>query len=283
MKRFVRSLIATTLFAFFPPVLGAQLQSGSVEFVAHATPSGGLQEPVRGFPFFLLSKSYAEIGKEADAAVPKPDRDAFIDALEVSSELKAWMKKNHWIELSGDDFIHKLHSSDIMGVPEFFQAYMQRNSGDQSLAFPKPKYKPSEKLKDPAKYEKLHKEYIDAIRRYIDDNPQTIEGIDLGLADIDPSGKWNTQKAKRAPEIRRLALQLAESKYLVARAQTDLQGQGFLRNVPAGTYWLSTLDVSADVGDARPRWDIPVTVRVGETTYLSLTDANAVQSRNGSL
>ena len=83
-------------------------QNGSVDFVARATPSGGLDEPVRGFPFYLLSKSFEEISKEAEATYPKPDMDAFIDKLEVSNELKAWMKKNHMVQLSGEDFIHKL-------------------------------------------------------------------------------------------------------------------------------------------------------------------------------
>ena len=114
-----------------PLARSAQAQNGSVDFVARATPSGGLEEPVRGFPFYLLSKSFEEINKEAEAAYPKPDMDAFIDKLEVSKELKAWMKKNHWVQLSGEDFIHKLKPADIMDVPEFFDAYVDRNSGDQ--------------------------------------------------------------------------------------------------------------------------------------------------------
>ena len=36
---------------------------------------------MRGFPFYLLSKSYAEIQKEAASNYPKPDMDAFIDAM----------------------------------------------------------------------------------------------------------------------------------------------------------------------------------------------------------
>ena len=114
----------------------AAAQDASIEFVAHATPSGGLEEPVRGFPFFLLSQSFVEIGKEAEAAYPKPDMDAFIAKLDVSPELKAWMKKNDWVMLAGEDFIHKLHPDDILAVPEFKTAYMDRNSGDQSADFP---------------------------------------------------------------------------------------------------------------------------------------------------
>jgi len=219
--------------AFVPRVAA---QEGSVEFVARATPSGGLEEPVRGFPFYLLSKSFEGINQEASASFPAPDMNAFIDKLDVSPELRAWMKKNHWVTLSGEDFIHKLHVSDVMDVPEFYRAYMERNVGDQSTVFPKPKFKPADKVKDPAKYEKLLAEYNEEIRKYIEQNPQTVDGIDLNLTETDPGSKWTDLAARRFPEIHRQALNLAQSKYLVARTETNLQGQGFLRGVAPGTY-----------------------------------------------
>ena len=43
----------------------AAAQNGSVQFTARITPSGGVDEPVRSFPFYLLRKSYADIQKEA--------------------------------------------------------------------------------------------------------------------------------------------------------------------------------------------------------------------------
>jgi hypothetical protein len=276
----VTLLIACMLAGVIAIASPATAQTGSLEFVARATPSGGLDEPIRGFPFYLLTKSFDDISKEVDAAIPKPDMDTFIDKLEVSPELKQWMKKNHWTQLSGEDFIHKLHVDDIMNVPEFNKAYMERNSGDQSLTFPKPQVKPMEKTKDPAKFDKLTKEYTEAVRHFIEQNPQTIDGIDLGLSSIDPSAKWNTLEKQRVPQIHRHALDLAQSKYLVLRVATDLQGEGFASGLPAGTYWLSTLDVAADVGDARPRWDIPVDIKSGETARITLTDANAVQSQH---
>jgi hypothetical protein len=260
----------------------AQGQNGSVDFVARATPSGGLDEPVRGFPFYLLSRSFEEISKEAEASFPKPDMDAFIDKLEVSNELKAWMKKNHLAQLSGEDFIHSLKVPDVMGVPEFYQAYLDRNSGDQTANFPKPKYKPADKVKDPARYEKLKAEYTEAVRRYMEQVPESIDGIDLNLVKVDPSARWNMLEAKRRPEIQRRALDLAQSKYLVARAETDLQGEGFLRAVPPGNYWLSTLDVSANVGDARPRWDTPLTVLPGQQLRITLSNVNAVEPPSSS-
>jgi hypothetical protein len=276
MKRFTCSAIFLTLaLAAGAPL--AVAQAGSIEFVARATPSGGLEEVVRGFPFFLLSKSFESVGKEVAATYPMPDMDAFIDKLDVSKQLKAWMKKNHSIKLSGEDFTQKLHAPEIMDIPEFYAAYMQRNSGDDSINFPKSKAKPADKVKDPAKYEKLTKEYTDAVRHYIEQNPQSIDGIELALANIDPSPQWDAQIAKRTPEINRQVRELAQSKYLVARTQTDLQGQGFFRALPPGNYWLSTLDVAADVGDARPRWDVAVTVQPGQTTYVALSNVNAIQ------
>jgi hypothetical protein len=231
---------------------------------------------VRGFPFYLLTKSFDQISKEVEALHPQPDMDAFIDKLDASKELKAWMKKNRWVQLSGEDFIHKLMPADVVTIPEFYAAYKERSAGSDSVDFPRPKFKPVDKTKDPAKYEKLLDEYHQAVQRYIEQNPQSKDGMDLDLADKDPSSKWQALTAKRNPEIRRHVLELAQSTYLVARAETNLQGQGFLNAVPPGTYWLSTLDVSADVGDVRPRWDVPVTVRPGQTAYVVLTNVNAV-------
>lgn len=253
---------------------------GSIEFVARATPSGGLEEPVRGFPFFLLNKSFEDITKEADAASPKPSMNTFIDNLDASkysAELKAWMKKNDCTSLSGEDFIHKLHPADIMDVPEFYSAYMERNAGDQSVNFPKAKFKPSDEKKDPAKYKKLSAEYDDAVLHFITQHPGSIDGIDLGLAEKDPGPKWQAKLAKRLPEIRRRALSLAQSKYLVARTETNLEGKGYMRGIAPGTYWLSTLNEPAIVGDARPRWDVPVTVSAGKVAHVVLSNVNMVQ------
>ena len=255
----------------------AAAQTGSIEFVARAAPSGGLEEPVRGFPFYLLSKSFDDIEKEVDQANPKPDMNAFIDNLDskYSPELKSWMRKNQWVSLSGPEFVNKLTTKDILTVPEFRKAYIERNAGDRTENFPKPKAKPSDQAKNPAKFEKLSAEYEEAVHRYIDQHPESIEGIDLNFTDIDPGRKWSALVGKRLPEVRRRALELAQSKYLVARAETNLQGQGYLNSVLPGTYWISTLDVAAVVGDTRSQWDVAVTVHPGHTEYVALSNVNA--------
>jgi hypothetical protein len=50
-----------------------------------------------------------------------------------------------------------------------------------------------------------------------------------------------------------------------------------MRGLAPGSYWLSTLDVPATVGDARPRWDIPVVLRAGETKYMTLSNSNSIR------
>ena len=276
MKSIARVIFASGLaICMVAPRAGAQ--SGSIEFVARATPSGGLEEPVRGFPFYLLSKSFEQISKEVDALHPQPDMDAFIDTLDGSKELKAWMKKNHWVQLTGEDFLQKLTAADIMGIPEFYAAYIQRSAGSSALDFPKAKFKPADKTKDPAKYEKLSQDYRQAVQHYVEANPQSKDGMDLELADKDASGKWQALVTKRNPEIHREILELAQSTYLVARTETNLDGQGSLAGIPPGSYWLTTLDVTADVGDVRDRWDVPVLVRPGKPAQLILSNVNAVQ------
>jgi hypothetical protein len=261
----------------------AAAQTGSLQFVARVTPSGGVDEPVRSFPFYLLSKSYADIQKEAVVMAPGANMNAFIDGLDVSKELKAWMKANQWVNLSGEDFVKKLKPDDVMKVPEFLHAYVERMIGDSTVVFPTPKYKPEDKAKNPEKYARLRKEYLDAVRAFLVQNPTSTDGIDLSLEDVNPGHKWDMLKAQGQTDTSRETRQLAQAKYLVARADTDLQGQGYIRGLRPGTYWLSTLDVDATAGDARERWDVAVTVRPGGPTFLTLSNVNAAPAEHASI
>lgn len=273
------SRLAVFLAVLFSSVLAcaprAAAQSGSLQFVAHITPSGGEDEPVRSFPFYLLTKSYVEIEKEAVAATPVPSMDAFIDTLSVSKELKAWMKVNHRVNLAGDDFTKMIKPDDIINVPEFFSAYVERMTGDRTVGFPTPKYKLEDKEKDPAKYARLLQQYHDAIRAFFIQLPTSVDGLDLSLEDVNPGHKWDMVKAKSAEDTTRRTADLARGKYLVARANTDLQGQGLIRGIPPGNYWLGTLKLEAVAGDARERWDVPVTIRAGQPNYVTLSNINA--------
>jgi len=64
---------------------------------------------------------------------------------------------------------------------------------------------------------------------------------------------------------------------LLAKTETDLEGRGAFANVPAGDYWLSTVEGEATVGDARLRWDVPVPVRPGRVTRATLANMNALR------
>src|SRR4029077_2433456 len=191
---------------------------GSVEFVARATPSSGVEEPIRGLPFYLLSKSFEEIQREVAATYPKPDMDAFIDTmLGASKELRAWMKKNHWVQLDCDDFVKHVDPYDLLHVPEVFDAYVQRMSGDQTVSFPVPKYKLEQQKKDPEKYNRLKTEYREEVKQFLIRNPKSKDGMDLNMEDIDPFNRWTQMQAKSLPDINRRMQELAQAKYLVAR------------------------------------------------------------------
>jgi hypothetical protein len=275
MKSFARAFqFLSFALLLFPAAAAAQ--DGSIQFVARITPSAGVEEPVRELPFYLLTKSFEEITHEARAQFPGPDMDTFIDKLGVSPELKTWMKRHHWVRLNGEQIVKMLTVDDIMNVPEFFTAYVARMSGDQTVHFPTPKYKPTDREKDPAKYQKLAEEYHEAVRKFLVNNPASTEGMDMNLEQVDPSNKWDQIVKENVPELQHQIQALAQSKYFVARAQTDLQGEGTLRKIPAGNYWLSTLGVSATAGDVHARWDAPVSVRGGQTTYVNLSNVNSV-------
>ena len=86
MKRllFGTGIVCLCAFAIAAGAATAQTQTekSSIEFVVRATPTGGVEEPVRGFPVFLLNRSFEEIQQEAEAAFPKQKLDDFIDGLE---------------------------------------------------------------------------------------------------------------------------------------------------------------------------------------------------------
>jgi len=80
---------------------------------------------------------------------PAPDLDKFVDGLSVSPKLKAWMKKNHTAQLAGRDFTNLLTADDIVDTPEFYNAYMFRNSGYEGNGFPKPKFNLKDEVSNP--------------------------------------------------------------------------------------------------------------------------------------
>ncbi len=279
MKFSSRVLFVLLVFTF-AFAARTQAQNGSILFDAHVRTSAGSDEPVRSFTFYLLRKSYADIQTEAAGMVPPAKMDDFIDKLDVSKELKAWMKKNQCVSLSGEDFLKLIKVDDVMNVPEFNSAYLDRMAGDQTVQFPAPKYKDSDKVKDPDKYAAQVKLYHDQVRQFFIANPTSVSGIDMELEAVDPGHKWDVIQAKSKARLDHETLTLAQGKYLAARTDTDLDGRGSFRGIPPGTYWLSSLNVTSLSGDEREVWDTPLTVTAGKQTSISLSNINAVQPAN---
>jgi len=256
------------------PQAGAE--TGRIEFVARAAPTSGRPEPVRELTFYLLRKSVADIQKEVEETELKPDLDRFIDGLDVSKELKAWMKKHRSVDLAGADFTKRLSADDIFNVAEFYDAYMKHNAGDIAVGFPEPKFREADKERNPQRYDKLHQEYQAAIRKWLAKNPQSVDGIDVYLDPINPGQRWAQQESELRRNIHKRTLDLAQTRYQMAKTDTDLGGRGAFAGLAPGEYWLSTLGIEAVAGDARLRWDAPLTVRAGQTTHIELSNLNAL-------
>ncbi len=255
-----------------------QAASGALEFVARATPSGGRPEPAQQAAFWLLRKSFGEIQKEADAAIPPPDLDKFVDGLEqLSPELKSWMKKNRAAQLTGTEFMSKMKLGDVLEVPEFFDAFLSVNAPNIAVGFPRAKYSEADREKNPERYEKQKKEFRDSVKKFLETYPHSRDGMDIHLLTIDPGIRWSQREAARKSDVRHRALELAQTRYLVARVETDIEGRASLGRLAAGDYWLGTLENEVVAGDVRLRWDLPVTVRAGETRRIELSNINAVQ------
>lgn len=265
-----------TLALLSPAAWSQGAAAGGIEFIVLVTPSGGRAEPGRATALLLLTRSFAEIRKEAEESFAKPDLDQFIEGLEVSPELKAWMKKAGTVDLSGPDFMRALKNDDIMKVPEFLEAYLARNAVDVAVGFPKPKQRESDREKNPARYEKQKEDYIDGIRKFMDTYPHSRDGLDLHLVRINSGQRWVRLLAERDEDARLRALEWANTRYRVARAETGLDGRAGLVDVPPGDYWLSTLDREVAAGDVRLRWDAPVRVQAGQVARLELNNYNAV-------
>lgn len=265
-------VVMCVLFGSLP----AAAQSGSIAFTARITPSTGVAEPVRGLPFYLLSKGFADIQREADASVPKLDFNRFVDSLTVSKELKTWMKKNHTATITGDDFRKSLKPDEIINIPEFWKAYFDENASGAGSGFPPRKYKESDRTKNPEKYQRAVDEYHAKVRKYLAANPDSKEVMDADLESINPGPRWADMVAARARNVNTMALDLAQSRYAVGQTQTDVNGRGEFNSVAPGTYWITSLEIEAEVGDTQEKWDVAVSVHAGATTQVVLSNFNAV-------
>lgn len=255
----------------------AKAATGALEFSARITPTAARAEPVRQFTFYILTKSYTDIVKEAEEKDPVPARDEFIDGLKFSPELRGWMKAHDTMDLSAPDIDKRMSPDDILGVPEFLLAYQRSNSGS-TLGFPKPKYTDLDRAKNPEKYKKLREDYLAALMKFLRNHPESMTGIELEMEEINPQRKWDAVQTARNKRVLRAAPELAQLKFLARRADTDLEGRAAVSGLPPGDYWISTLNLEANAGDIHARWDVPVKIEAGQTARVELSNLNTTEA-----
>ena len=270
------SLISASSFA--QTVAG----TGGLQLTAKITPTAARPEPVRQFTFYILSKSYADVAQEVEAGDLIPSREKFIDDLKVSPELKEWLKAHEILDLTMPGLDKALTADDVLHVPEFLLAYQRSNSGGVTNGIPKPKYKDADKTDHPEKYEKQKEEYYSALRKFIRLHPETMSGMELEMDAVNPQRKWAKIESDHKKNVQHLAPDVAQTKYLVAKADTDLDGRAGISGLPPGSYWVSSLNLDANAGDTRVRWDVPVAIQPGQTTRVELNNLNATDARAAS-
>lgn len=280
-----KALTAAAVLAFAfnsicGPGTGAQSANtnGTLELTARITPTSARPEPVRQFTFYLLTRSYEEIAKEIDAGDKLPTREQFINDLKVSEELKDWLKAHDILDLTTPGLDKEVMADDIVRTPEFLLAYQRSNSGGVTNGLPNPKYTEAEKTEKPERYERQKQEYLTALRKFIASHPGTISGIELELDGVNPQNKWVKIQSDHTKHVLRLAPDVAQTKYLAAKADTDLDGRAVLSGLAVGNYWISTLNLDAAAGDTRLRWDVGVTIKPGQATRIELTNLNAADA-----
>ena len=258
--------------------VGAQSANGGLEFTARITPTAAKPEPVRDFTFYVLTKSYDDIVKEIDERDGPPTREKFIDGLKISPELRAWLQKHDVMDLTLPGVDKLFTPDDVLHVPEFLLAYQRSNSGGVTNGIPSPKFREADKTENPDRYEKQHQEYLNSLKKFITSRPETMSGMELELDGVNPARKWAEVKNTHKRRVLQMAPAEAQTKYLAAKADTDLEGHASIGGLAAGNYWLSTLALTASAGDARLRWDVPVKIAAGQTLRIELTNLNSTDN-----
>ncbi len=249
--------------------------TGALEFSAYVSPTAAKPEPVRDFTFYVLTKSFEEIKKEIEAKNGAPDREKFIAGLKLSPELREWLQKHDVMDLTLPGVDKLLTPEDILHVPEFLLAYQRSNSGGVTKGIPIPKYRDADKTEHPEKYKKEYQDYLNSLKKFIQTHPETMAGMELELDGINPAKKWAEAQNSFKKRVRQQAPMQAQTKYLATKVDTNLEGLASISRLPAGNYWLSTLDLEAGAGDSRLKWDVPITIEAGKTVRIELTNLNA--------
>jgi len=265
-----------------PNVAAQAPATGAIEIAAYVKAPAGQPEPVRQMTLFVLRKSVTQIAAEAQQTEPALNLDHFVDGLELSAEMKAWMKKHQRVDLAGADFIRLLTPGDVVEVPEFLEAYKLQNGSALHSQLPEPKIKDKDAQKNPEKFQIDQERYRQALRRYIQSNPDTLDAVDAEFNGRNPVRHWTQLQAEQQKRIEFRISQLAQTEYLAAKTTSDLDGHARITGVQPGEYWITNLDTPAFAGELRLRWDARVSVRAGETTRVELSNFNALETERGS-
>ena len=278
MRTKMRLLLLLCCVFLLARICAAQTSTGTLDVTVHIAPTGARPEPVRQFTLYILTKSYADIVKEVEGNDVLPTREEFIDNLKCTPELKKWLKAHDVMDLTMPDFDKVVTPAEVMEVPEFLAAYQRWNSGGVTSGMPSPKFRETEREANPDKYEKLKQEYIKALRRFVETNPTTVTGMEVELGGVNPKYQWDKLHAAHKKKIAQLAPDIAQTKYLAAKADTDMDGRATISGLAPGSYWVSSLNMDAASGDRRLNWDVGAKVQAGQTTRLDLTNVNGVDA-----
>jgi Asp-tRNA(Asn)/Glu-tRNA(Gln) amidotransferase B subunit len=77
-----------------------------------------------------------------------------------------------------------------------------------------------------------------------------------------------------------MAPEIAQVKFLAGKADTDLEGHALISGLAPGDYWISSLNLDANSGDMRVRWDVPIKIERGKTTRVELSNLNSIDVRS---
>lgn len=275
---FLLALLSLLCFLCVASPSTAQDANGSIDLTARVSPTAARPEPVRQVTFYVLTKSYNDILKDVETEEAPPSREKFIDGLKVSPELKEWLRAHDVFDLTAPDLDQLVTADDVVHVPEFLLAYQRSNSGGVTRGIPRPKYVEADKTANPGRYQKQKDDYFGALKKFIQAHPESVNGMELELSGVNPQHRWMQLTTEHQKKVMQKAPELAQTKYLAAQADTDLDGHASVSNLPAGAYWISTLNLDIGAGDSRVRWDVPVSIQGGRTTRIELTNLNATRA-----
>ena len=88
-----------------------------------------------------------------------------------------------------------------------------------------------------------------ALKKFIQTHPESMSGVELELSGVNPQAKWALLQTERKKRVLRVAPELAQTKYLAAQTDTDLDGTRTVGELTGG----KLLDQHAEPGRGRGR------------------------------